>query len=146
MSDVIVSQDIDNFMQSVNATNALRLLSGFPISGGTVKGNIAVSGNVTISNELHLVGEGVTLNVTGESSLEGNVTLQDRLIWNKFGTNEPGIGTSLLPNQSDGQIVLYGPTYFDYIVGGGASPYTIFVNGYTITGTLSTQSLTANKY
>ena len=59
MSDLIVSQDVDNFMQSGNATTALASISGLSISGGTVKGDVSVTGSLSISNSA------VTINNTG---------------------------------------------------------------------------------
>lgn len=49
MSDVIVSQDIDRFMQAANATVALAALSGFPTTGGGVNGSITITGTTTTS-------------------------------------------------------------------------------------------------
>jgi hypothetical protein len=59
MSDLIVSQDVDNFMQSGNATTALASISGLSISGGTVKGDVSVTGSLSISNSA------VTINNAG---------------------------------------------------------------------------------
>ena len=73
MSDLIVSQDVDNFMQSVNATTALASISGLSISGGTVKGNISVSG-VAVLSSVSIANGAVIANSAGIYIQGGNLS------------------------------------------------------------------------
>lgn len=103
-------------------------------SGGLIRGNFEITNNVSISG-------GIT--VTGESSLISQVVLQDKLFWNKYSGNEPSVRTESISGSDDGRLVLDGPvSIYKYT----AQPFddTLFIEGKTVTTSLSTQSLSAS--
>jgi len=64
MSNVTVSNNIDTFMKSANAASALQSLNGVPTTGGTITGNLSVTGSLVTNtlSSISLVTNSITAN------------------------------------------------------------------------------------